>query len=68
MGRGIHGIPKVSPGPAMPDNYTPCGQATPQTAYGSIYNSNSENFDFFSMILKFDFFCTNFAQDWITDS
>ena len=31
-GRGIHGLPKVSCGPAMPDPYTPCGRATPQTA------------------------------------
>jgi hypothetical protein len=31
-GRGIHGLPKVSPQPAMPDPYTPCGRATPQTA------------------------------------
>jgi hypothetical protein len=30
MGRGGHGIPKVSPGPAMPDPSMPCGQATPQ--------------------------------------
>jgi hypothetical protein len=26
MARGGHGIPKVSPGPAMPDPSTPCGQ------------------------------------------
>jgi hypothetical protein len=25
MARGIHGLPKVSPGPAMPDPSTPCG-------------------------------------------
>jgi hypothetical protein len=31
-GRGIHGLPKVSCGPAVPDPYTPCGRATPQTA------------------------------------
>jgi hypothetical protein len=31
-GRGIHGLPKVLCGPAMPDPYTPCGRATPQTA------------------------------------
>jgi hypothetical protein len=31
-GRGIHGLPKVSPGPAMPNPYTPCGRVTPQTA------------------------------------
>jgi hypothetical protein len=30
-GRGIHGLPKVSYGPAMPDPYMPCGRATPQT-------------------------------------
>jgi hypothetical protein len=28
-GRDIHGLPKVSPGPAMPDPYTPCGRAIP---------------------------------------
>jgi hypothetical protein len=28
-GRGIHELPKVSPGPAMPNPYTPCGRATP---------------------------------------
>jgi hypothetical protein len=32
MGRGIHGLPKVSPGLAMPDPSTPCGWASPQTA------------------------------------
>jgi hypothetical protein len=31
-GRGIHGVPKVSCGLAMPDPYTPSGRATPQTA------------------------------------
>jgi hypothetical protein len=31
-GRGIHGLPKVSPGPAMPNPYTPCGRTTPETA------------------------------------
>jgi hypothetical protein len=31
-GRGIHGLPKVSCVPAMPDPYISCGQATPQTA------------------------------------
>jgi hypothetical protein len=25
-GRGIHGLPKVSPRPAMPNPYTPCGR------------------------------------------
>jgi hypothetical protein len=29
MARGGHGLPKVSPGPAMPDPFTPCGRATP---------------------------------------
>jgi hypothetical protein len=28
-GRGIHRLPKVSCGPAMPDPYTPCRRATP---------------------------------------
>jgi hypothetical protein len=32
MAMGIHGLPKVSPGPAMPDPSTPCGRATPETA------------------------------------
>ena len=32
MARGGHGLPKVSPGPAMPDPSTPCGRATPETA------------------------------------
>jgi hypothetical protein len=32
MGRGIHRLSKVSPGPALPDPSTPCGQATPVTA------------------------------------
>jgi hypothetical protein len=31
-GRGIHGLPKVSCGPTMPDPYMPCGRATPQMA------------------------------------
>jgi hypothetical protein len=32
MARGDHGIPKVSPGPALPYPFTPCGRATPETA------------------------------------
>jgi hypothetical protein len=32
MARGIHGLPKVSPGPAMPDPSMPCKWATPKTA------------------------------------
>jgi hypothetical protein len=32
MARGIHGLSKVSPGPAMLDPSTPCGRATPETA------------------------------------
>jgi hypothetical protein len=35
-GRGIHGLPKVSCGPAMPDPYTPCKQATPQMFGGGL--------------------------------
>jgi hypothetical protein len=31
MARGIHGLPKVLPGPAMPNLSTPCGQVTPKT-------------------------------------
>jgi hypothetical protein len=31
-GRGIHGLPKVSTGPALPNPFTPCGWATPETA------------------------------------
>jgi hypothetical protein len=34
MARGDHGLPKVSPGPAMPDRSMPCGWATPETAPG----------------------------------
>jgi hypothetical protein len=29
-GRGIHGLPKVPPGLAMPNSYTPCGRVTPK--------------------------------------
>jgi hypothetical protein len=29
---GGHGLPKVSPGPAIPDPFAPCGRATPKTA------------------------------------
>jgi hypothetical protein len=32
MGRGGHGLPKVSPEPAMPDPSMPCGRATHETA------------------------------------
>jgi hypothetical protein len=32
MARSIHGLPKVSPGPTMPNPSTPCGRATPKTA------------------------------------
>jgi hypothetical protein len=32
MARGGYGLPKVSPGPAMLDPSTPCGQATPERA------------------------------------
>jgi hypothetical protein len=32
MGRGGHGLPNVSPRPTMPYLYTPCRQATPETA------------------------------------
>jgi hypothetical protein len=32
MARGGHGLPKVSPGPAMPYLSMPCGRATPKTA------------------------------------
>jgi hypothetical protein len=32
MVRGIHGLPKVSPGPAMSDPSTPCRRATPERA------------------------------------
>jgi hypothetical protein len=28
-GRGIHGLPKVSPSPAMPKHYMPCGAGRP---------------------------------------
>jgi hypothetical protein len=32
MARGGHGIPKVSPAPAMPNTSVPLGRATPETA------------------------------------
>jgi hypothetical protein len=32
MARGIDGLPKVSPGPAMPNPSTPCRQSTPEKA------------------------------------
>jgi hypothetical protein len=32
MARGSHGLPIVSPGPAMPDPFMPCGWATPEMA------------------------------------
>jgi hypothetical protein len=32
MGRSIHGLPKVSPGPAMPNPSMPCGRSTPKQA------------------------------------
>jgi hypothetical protein len=33
----------------------------------NIYNSNLEIIYFFGVTLKLHFFCTNFAQDWITN-
>jgi hypothetical protein len=33
MARGIHGLPKVLPGPAMPDLSTPSRRATPKRPY-----------------------------------
>jgi hypothetical protein len=32
MEKGGHGLPKVSPGPAIPDTSMPCRQAIPETA------------------------------------
>jgi hypothetical protein len=32
MAKGGHGLPKVSPEPAMPNPSTPCERATPETA------------------------------------
>jgi hypothetical protein len=32
VGEGLAGLPKVSPGPAMPDPSRPCGRVTPETA------------------------------------
>jgi hypothetical protein len=32
MARGGHGLPKVSPGPTLPNPSTPCGGATAETA------------------------------------
>jgi hypothetical protein len=34
MARGIHGLPKVSPGPAIADPSMPCEQAPPKLLYG----------------------------------
>jgi hypothetical protein len=34
MGRDGHGLPKVSPGPAMPNPSTPCGWTTPKAVSG----------------------------------
>jgi hypothetical protein len=34
MARGGHRLPKISPGPAMPNPPTPCGQAIPKTFQG----------------------------------
>jgi hypothetical protein len=51
MERGIHGLPKISPGLAMADPSTPCGRATPKkavfyplgypTPYGPVRRSGS---------------------------
>jgi hypothetical protein len=32
MAKGNHGLPKVSPGPTMPNPSTPCGRATREIA------------------------------------
>jgi hypothetical protein len=32
----IHGLPKVLPGPAMPNPSTPCGRAAPKTAVSGV--------------------------------
>jgi hypothetical protein len=32
MARGGHGLPKASPGPAMPNPFMPCEQTTPEMA------------------------------------
>jgi hypothetical protein len=32
MARGGHELPNVSPGPVIPDPFTPCGWATPEMA------------------------------------
>jgi hypothetical protein len=34
MARGIHGLPKVSHGPAMHNPSTPCGRATAERPHG----------------------------------
>jgi hypothetical protein len=36
MGRGDHGLPKVSPGPTMPYPSMPCGRASPETAISAL--------------------------------
>ena len=42
MARGSHGLPKVSPGPAMPDPSTPSGWATPEMAILGVANTGGE--------------------------
>jgi hypothetical protein len=37
---GGHGLPKVSPGPAMPYPSTPCGRATLKQPYGPFRGSS----------------------------
>ena len=32
MAKGIHGLPKISPVPTMPNPSMPCGRANPETA------------------------------------
>jgi hypothetical protein len=33
LARGLHGLPRVSPGPALRNPSTPCRRATPETAF-----------------------------------
>jgi hypothetical protein len=39
MAKGGHGLPNVSPGPAMPYLSMPCGQATLKQPYGCFWGS-----------------------------
>jgi hypothetical protein len=42
MAKGGHGLPKLSPGPAMPDHFMPCGRATPNMAVSRVARPQAE--------------------------